>query len=444
MDDDDIVTTVVNPRFKLLTDDDRKNLGAKAVNKNTVRSTKTWTKTFAEWATARNLPTPLEQYPTTEELDRVLGQFYSEVRQKNGREYEPDSLRVMQASLQRYLNEKRVRVNIIDGIDFKSSQQILEGRARELREQGMGKKPNASEFLTKDEEDMLWETGRLGRSSPAVLVRTVWFLLVQHFGLRGVQEHTTMRLDEFKRRRDENGKPFIEFVEDPTKTRGGGLRPKQRPTNCKMFPSNDERCPVSMFDFYVSKRPPTMADSDRFYLTPKSSWHGSDWYFDRPMGHNTISSIMKKIVENTTIPSTKKLTNHSGRKTLVRKLKKAKIAESSIIKVTGHTTTKGLNSYDPGDQEEFREMSNAISNGGHPVSSSASNSSSVDFAMSQVTAQTSNPMRVVPANGGPGGYMFTNCHVVINNNNNNTHTTVHEKKRKLRVIYDSSPDCSQE
>ena len=56
----------------------------------------------------------------------------------------------------------------------------------------------------------------------------------------------------------------------------------------------------------------------------------------------------------------KKLTNHSMRKTVDKKLKAANVPESSIIKVTGHTSIRGLKSYDPGDQNEFREMSNAL------------------------------------------------------------------------------------
>ena len=56
----------------------------------------------------------------------------------------------------------------------------------------------------------------------------------------------------------------------------------------------------------------------------------------------------------------KKITNHSGRKTLVKKLKAAQVPESSIIKVTGHTTEQGLRSYDPEDEGEYRGMSNII------------------------------------------------------------------------------------
>ena len=44
----------------------------------------------------------LEDIPV-EELDAVLCKFYAEVRRKDGEEYEPDSLVVMQASLDRHL-----------------------------------------------------------------------------------------------------------------------------------------------------------------------------------------------------------------------------------------------------------------------------------------------------------------------------------------------------
>ena len=44
----------------------------------------------------------LEDIPV-EELDAVLCKFYAELRRKDGEEYEPDSLAVMQASLDRHL-----------------------------------------------------------------------------------------------------------------------------------------------------------------------------------------------------------------------------------------------------------------------------------------------------------------------------------------------------
>ena len=129
----------------------------------------------------------------------------------------------------------------------------------------MGKRPNASEALTIEEEEMLWDLGRLGKSSPTVLLHTMWFFNIQFFGLRGVQEHTNMRMEQFKRRKDENGNDFIEFLEDPTKCRGGGLKAKKRAREAKMFAAGGARCPLEYFDFYVSKRPAEVRNTGRFH-----------------------------------------------------------------------------------------------------------------------------------------------------------------------------------
>lgn len=350
-------------RFRKTTEEERKKLSQKAENVNTNRSTNNWMNAFNEWAKFANVPGPIEDLAARNKiyLDEVLGRFYSEVRKKDGSEYEPDCLRVMQAGIQRHLSTKKTGVNIIHDEDFEDSRKILEGRARGLRQIGMGKRPNASEALTQEEEDMLWTTGRLGDSSPEILQGTIWFILTHHFGLRGRQEHTFMRMDEFKRKVFQ-GTTYIEFQEDPTKTRGGGLKQRKRVTQCKMFAIGGHRCPVRIFDFYCDKRPKELKESDRFYLAPRTNFKcgSAPWFTNKPLGHNKIAVFMKNIVAGTSISPSKKLTNHSGRKNTVRKLKQAKIPESSIIKVTGHTNERGLRNYDPGDEDEFREMSNAM------------------------------------------------------------------------------------
>ena len=126
-------------------------------------------------------------------------------------------------------------------------------------------------------------------------------------------------------------------------------------------------------------------DNGRLYLTPRSVFTNSgEWYTSNPVGKNKIASIMKELISGTGIKSSNKLTNHSGRKTLVKKMKEAKIPETSIIKVTGHSSTKGLSSYDPGDQQEFKEMSNALS-GKRPLASIV-NESSVQSAVKHQSA----------------------------------------------------------
>ena len=115
---------------------------------------------------------------------------------------------------------------------------MLEGKARTLKELGMGKKPNAAVPLTPEEEEELWARGHLGYNSPTSLVPTMWFLFTQQFWMRAVQEHTSMTVKDFK---FVNGE-YVEFLESLTKTRQGGLHHKQRPTNPKMFAIGGPRC----------------------------------------------------------------------------------------------------------------------------------------------------------------------------------------------------------
>ena len=72
-------------------------------------------------------------------------------------DYESDCLRVMQSSLHRYLTEMNYGKSIISDIKFSNCNRVLEGKARSLREQGKGKRPNASQALTAEDEKLLWE-----------------------------------------------------------------------------------------------------------------------------------------------------------------------------------------------------------------------------------------------------------------------------------------------
>ena len=255
-------------RFELLSEADLESLSSKSESINTKRSTSTWLNVYRAWAEVRYKKADLENYPPRE-LDTILCQFYGEVRKKNGEEYESDSLRVMQSGLHRYLKDTNFPKSIIEDIEFTQSNKVLDGKARTLRQNGKGRRPNASRALTNEEEEILWSAGKLGRSNPTALRHTVWFMNTQHFGLRGRQEHTTMSMENFLFKTDENGENYVEFLEDPTKTRYQGLHHKPRVTSPKMFATGGERCPVGLLQFYISKRPKAMLNNGKFYLTPK-------------------------------------------------------------------------------------------------------------------------------------------------------------------------------
>ena len=60
----------------------------------------------------------------------------------------------------------------------------------------------------------------------------------------------------------------------------------------------------------------------------------------------------------------RKLTNHSVRKTLVKKLTASNQPRSAIIGVTRHTSERSLSDYEEGDEAEQREISSIISSSG--------------------------------------------------------------------------------
>ena len=85
----------------------------------------------------------------------------------------------------------------------------------------------------------------------------------------------------------------------------------------------------------------------------------------KPMGKNTINNIMKTMKENSPLKdvcSDKKLTNHSARKKVVKKLKTSSIPKCEIKNITGHISEQRLDDYDSADENEQRVMSNIIDN----------------------------------------------------------------------------------
>ena len=113
------------------------------------------------WGCTETLPKvnpKMEEYEH-EQLDKMLQIFYTEMRTKDGCEYEPESLKSMLAALDRYLKEHDYKYSIIRDREFQQSKLVLEGKVKCLRQQGKGKRPNAANALTAEEEKMLqWKS----------------------------------------------------------------------------------------------------------------------------------------------------------------------------------------------------------------------------------------------------------------------------------------------
>ena len=107
-------------------------------------------------------------------LDRILQHFVTEVNKKDDKDHETSSLAAMQGSIDRYLRESNYEYSILNSRFSKGSRDVLEGKARLLREKGLGKKPNKTNSLTRQEEDILWECGQLGDKTPKSIIASRW------------------------------------------------------------------------------------------------------------------------------------------------------------------------------------------------------------------------------------------------------------------------------
>ena len=188
------------------------------------------------------------------------------MRKKDGSDNEPDSLWVMIASLDRHLKEAASSISIAKDREFVNSRKVLEGKARFPREQGYGKRPRASKALTTEDEGLLWSKGLFGSQSPKSLIATMWFLLTQHFGLRGCQKHHGMYAEDFSFSKDNNGVEYITYEENPTKTLQGGLRKKRRVAQPKMFATGGPRCPVKLLKVSVTQ---TRGNEKQWAFSPR-------------------------------------------------------------------------------------------------------------------------------------------------------------------------------
>jgi len=102
------------------------------------------------------------------------------------------------------------------------------------------------------------------------------------------------------------------MLEQASKTMDGSKKNHHRQTTPNIFATDgSDSDPVTMFKIFVNKRP-TQANSPNhpFYLTPipqKRIKNKEDkWYYQAPMGVNTLGDLVKKACQSAGITGKKK------------------------------------------------------------------------------------------------------------------------------------------
>ena len=384
---------VDHARFPLVSDGEILETNETAASKNTARATKTWMAVWAEWCQARNINVNMESY-CPQALDGLLNRFYDEIRKKDGTDYEPDSLRVMQAAIDRYLRHKNYPASFITGREFTKSQETLDAKAKQLRRQGKGKRPNKAQPYSETDETIFWREGKLGNHNGLALTNVNFKNLSETMGFRGRQDHYDAYVEDFSISQMADGIKVVEFkAENPTKTRQGGLRNPTRRSPQQMWSTDGgEIDPVKLFEEWLEHRPDALKKSGPLYLTIIPRPTSNTWYSKTRMGQHRIGQIMKSVASCLPPESYQKITNHSTRKTVFAKLKNAGQPRHKIIQVTGHARESSLDDYDEITVSERRVLSHIASGYVPAPSSSTSAPSTSRFPLhSSVPAASANP-----------------------------------------------------
>ena len=327
---------------------------------------------------------------------------------------------------------------------FTSSRDALKAARKQLKSEGKGNKPNATEALEPADVEQLWSTGALGHTDPATLQQTILWQIATHMGTRGRDEHHKLRFGDFVVASTTDGHRYVEFsAERGTKTRTGETE-KSTNENARVFkpkmwatPDTPSRCSVRLYQTFVEKRPPEMCTpTSPFYLaanhrhTPTSYW-----YKKQPLGVTLPNRIMKELAEKGGLQGKK--TNHSARKTMVQTLCSANVPDSTIMQLSGHKSVSSLNHYKAPTLEQQRSLSNLLSK----CDTGPSNQTS----LSATSQQADNRNQVATNQGLFSNATFTNCSVNVSINASGPSasqvvTPSIVRPKRPRVIYDSDSD----
>ena len=78
-----------------------------------------------------------------EELNEYLCEFILSVKRKDGKDFEPSSLRGMFSSFNRHLKECKYPVSVIEDVAFERARKCLEAKNKQLKKEGKGNRPSS-------------------------------------------------------------------------------------------------------------------------------------------------------------------------------------------------------------------------------------------------------------------------------------------------------------
>ncbi|KAJ8287351.1 hypothetical protein COCON_G00000100 [Conger conger] len=176
------------------------------------------------------------------ELSEGLCRFVTEARRPSGEPYTPDSIFYLCLGLQQYLLVNGRIENLFTDPLYSNFSLLITSILRAWRPTVL---PNGS-LLSRVEEDFLWECKQLGAYSPVVLLNTLLFFSAKMLLLHTLPQHRRLTRSEAERIVSPVKRKLKEEEDEEDDEEQDVL---EMPENTE----NPLRCPVRLYEFYLSK-----------------------------------------------------------------------------------------------------------------------------------------------------------------------------------------------
>lgn len=196
--------------------------------------------------------------------------------------------------------ESHNSIHFLKDEKFAQIQSALDNNMKKLCKAGIGATTKQAQIITFAEENILWERNVLGIDNPEKLLHTVFYMIGLNFALRGGDEHRSLRhgtTSQIQLEELATGGKVLIYREEYSKCHQGGLKDlNTKKKVVKVYENeNKDRCPVHIYQVYLSHCPLPLDDLPGFYLRPLASPTSDVWYYRAPLGRHKLGGIIKEI-----------------------------------------------------------------------------------------------------------------------------------------------------
>lgn len=341
-------------RFLEISDDTVKSSSSVKYADGSNRAAKSSYKQFKEFLDSSSLEEP----STALELNNLLRQFILAARKKNSTDYKSASLSVLVHNIVRYYSVQWYDKDLENNVEnpklldfdrdtsFTTARNVLTTRMASLQQQNTDSDEavQAAPF-SKEELDRIFDSNLLDASTPAGLLRRLFFVIGLNTAAR-ISFHVNCKWSDILPTETDKGRRFRRVRINGDKNHQYGRDFSQQYYYLFEMPSQRDRCALTLLDQYASHRPAKA--KDRLYLGINHMWNSSSpssaFYKISPMGLNLLATIVPTVAKAIGLDG-KRYSTHSLRSTLPTILYHQNIDEQLISEITKHRSNDGLRSY---------------------------------------------------------------------------------------------------